>query len=269
MVTALERFTADRPDHNGTLAMLLTSDEEGVAINGTARAMGYLQENGIHIDWCLVGEPSSQERLGDVIKNGRRGSLNGRLVVTGRQGHTAYPHLADNPIHRLAPALMTLTQRTWDDGNAHYPPSSLQISNIQAGTGATNVIPATVTVDFNLRFSTIWTAAELQREVALLLDNHQLNYRCDWAPASPPFFTGSGNLLAAVQRAITSRCGIDATPSTAGGTSDGRFVAPTGAEVVELGPVNATIHQVNECVSIADLKTLSEVYEAVINELMG
>ena len=268
MVTALERFVAANPAHHGTVALLLTSDEEGVAVNGTRKVVEYLARNNIGLDWCLVGEPCSSEQLGDVVKNGRRGSLSGILTVTGVQGHTAYPALARNPVHLAAPALVELCERVWDDGNAHYPPSSFQISNIHAGTGAGNVIPGSLQVSFNLRFSTEWTEPQLRDAVENLLQQHELDYDIRWLPCSQPFLTQSGKLLDAVKSALTSVCGITPQVSTDGGTSDGRFIAPAGAEVIELGPVNATIHKVNECVRSADLETLSELYQDILARMM-
>ena len=268
MVTALERFIATNAGHDGTISLLLTSDEEGIAVNGTKKVVEYLERNQVGIDWCLVGEPCSREQVGDIIKNGRRGSLSGVLSVAGIQGHTAYPALAKNPVHLAGPALVELSQRSWDDGNAHYPPSSFQISNIHAGTGAENVIPASVEVSFNLRFTSEWTERKLKDEIEHMLQKHDLDYNILWRPCSQPFLTRSGKLLDAVQSALADICGITPETSTAGGTSDGRFIAPTGAEVVELGPVNATIHKVNECVRSADLETLSELYEDILTRLM-
>ena len=268
MVTALERFVAANAAHDGTVSLLLTSDEEGIAVNGTKKVVEYLERNQVRIDWCLVGEPSSREQVGDIIKNGRRGSLSGVLTVSGIQGHTAYPALAINPVHLVGPALVELSQRSWDDGNADYPPSSFQISNIHAGTGAENVIPASVEVSFNLRFTSEWTERKLKDEIEHLLQKHALDYNILWRPCSRPFLTRPGKLLDAVQSAVADICGITPETSTAGGTSDGRFIAPTGAEVVELGPVNATIHKVNECVRSADLETLSKLYEDILTRLM-
>ena len=268
MVTALERFVANNPGHKGTISLLLTSDEEGIAVNGTKKVVDYLTCNDVAIDWCLVGEPCSDKTLGDVVKNGRRGSLSGVLTVSGIQGHTAYPALARNPVHLFAPALVELTQKVWDEGNAHYPPSSFQVSNVRAGAGAENVTPAAAEVSFNLRFSTEWTEPGLKAAITELLNRHELDYDLLWRPCSQPFLTRSGQLLDAVQDAVTEICGINPQLSTAGGTSDGRFIAPTGAEVVELGPVNATIHKANECVRSADLDTLSHLYENVLTRLM-
>ena len=268
MVTALERFVAANGAHKGTISLLLTSDEEGIAVNGTKKVVEYLERNKVRIDWCLVGEPCSREQVGDIIKNGRRGSLSGVLTVSGIQGHTAYPALAKNPVHLVGPALVELSQRVWDDGNAHYPPSSFQISNIHGGTGAENVIPAAVEVSFNLRFSTEWTEQRLKDAIENLLQKHDLDYNILWRPCSQPFLTQAGKLLDAVQSAVADACGVTPETSTAGGTSDGRFIAPTGAEVVELGPVNSTIHKVNECVRSADLETLSDLYEDILTRLM-
>ena len=259
MVTALERFAAANPTFNGAISLLLTSDEEGIAINGTKKVVEYLDEKQIRIDWCLVGEPCSNEKLGDVIKNGRRGSLSGILTVAGIQGHTAYPAQAKNPVHLVSPALVELSRRIWDEGNAHYPPTSFQISNIHAGSGAENVIPASVEVSFNLRFSTEWTEQRLQDSIEEFAGQaHGLDYDLLWRPCSQPFLTQSGKLLDAARDTLADVCGITPEVSTDGGTSDGRFIAPTGAEVVELGPVNATIHKVNECVRCADLETLAD-----------
>ncbi len=268
MVTAMERFSAAHGDHRGTVSMLLTSDEEGLAVDGVRYAVERLGQLGISIDWCLVGEPSSREQLGDCIKNGRRGSLSGALTIHGVQGHTAYADLAKNPVHLGVPALAELCLREWDQGNEHYPPSSFQISNVQAGTGAENVIPAALRVHFNLRFSTAWTAPGLKDEIDALLQRHGLDYDLEWRPASLPFLSPPGKLLAAVQDVVRETLGITPAVATDGGTSDGRFIAPTGAEVVEMGPVNATIHQVNEHVRSADLETLSRLYEAVLVRLM-
>ena len=268
MVTALERFVQANQDHQGTVSLVLTSDEEGIAVNGTRKVVQYLEEKHTRIDWCLVGEPCSREQLGDVIKNGRRGSLSGVLTVFGIQGHTAYPALARNPVHLAAPALVELSRRTWDEGNDHYPPTSFQVSNIQAGTRAENVIPASVETRFNLRFSTEWSEQRLKDAVKELLDRHELDYDLLWRPCSQPFLTQSGKLLDTVRAAVADICGITPEISTDGGTSDGRFIAPTGAEVVELGPVNATIHKINECVRSADLETLAHLYGSILARSM-
>ena len=269
MTTALERFVSRHPRHKGTVALLLTSDEEGEAQNGTRRVIEHLTGKGARIDYCLVGEPSSRDRLGDSIKNGRRGSLTGLLTVQGVQGHVAYPHLADNPIHRVAPALTELCATQWDRGNEHYPPTSFQISNMHGGTGADNVIPGAVEILFNFRFSTALNEAEISKRVTQLLDRHGLKYRLDWRPASQPFLTPSGRLLDTVKQVVREFTGQDPELSTGGGTSDGRFVAPAGAEVVELGPLNRTIHKVDECVDVRDLEILSSMYEKILGRLLA
>jgi len=269
MVTACERFLQAHADHRGSIAFLLTSDEEGPSVDGTVKVIEALTARGEAIDWCLVGEPSSRDVTGDVIKNGRRGSLNGVLRVRGQQGHVAYPQLADNPIHRAAPALAELAAVEWDAGNAHFPPTSFQISNIHAGTGAENVIPGELEVVFNLRFSTEWTADALQARVAQILSRHGLDYQLQWRLSGQPFLTPAGELVEAARSAIRTIAGIDTELSTSGGTSDGRFIAPTGAQVVELGPRNATIHKTNECVTVSELDTLSGIYEQVLVLLLG
>ena len=269
MVTACERFVTAHPDHQGSIAFLVTSDEEGPSVDGTIKVVEHLEARGEKIDWCLVGEPSSNQVLGDVIKNGRRGSLGGKLRVLGKQGHVAYPHLADNPVHRLAPALAELCALEWDQGNEYFPPTSLQISNIHAGTGADNVIPGEVEVWFNLRFSTEQTEAGIRARIEELLDRHGLRYQLQWRLSGNPFLTPVGELVEAVRGAIREVCGIETQLSTSGGTSDGRFIAPTGAQVVELGPLNATIHQIDECVSSADLDRLSAIYEGMLTRLLA
>lgn len=268
MVTACERFIRQHPEHEGSIAFLITSDEEGPAVNGTVKVIEMLQQRGEHIDWCLVGEPSSTDRLGDIVKNGRRGSLNGRLIIKGKQGHIAYPHLARNPIHLLAPALSELCALEWDQGNEDFPPTSFQVSNLNSGTGATNVIPGTAELVFNFRYSTEVTHELLQKRVESVLEKHQLDFELEWELSGKPFRTASGELLEAVQQAILDVTGYPTTLSTSGGTSDGRFIAPTGAQVIELGPLNATIHQIDECVSVADLDTLSEIYETLLSRLL-
>ena len=268
MVTACERFIAAYADHSGSIAFLITSDEEGPAVNGTVKVIEELESRGEKIDWCLVGEPSSKEQTGDTIKNGRRGSLNGILTIQGRQGHVAYPHLADNPIHRAAPALAELGTIEWDHGNEFFPPTTFQISNISAGTGAENVIPGSMQLLFNLRFSTESTAESLQARLAEVLDRHGLNYDIQWRLSGQPFLTPAGELVEAARHAIQTSTGIATELSTSGGTSDGRFIAPTGAQVVELGPVNATIHQTNECVNISELDRLSGIYEEILEQLL-
>ena len=268
MVTALERFVQLHPDHAGRVALLLTSDEEGPAQDGTRKVVEYLQQQDIRIRWCVVGEPSSNARLGDVIKNGRRGSLTGHLTVRGVQGHVAYPERADNPVHKALPALAELCAQAWDQGNEHYPPTGFQISNLHAGTGADNVIPGTLQVVLNFRYSTAVTEEQLISRLRGILDSHGLDYELRWLPSSKPFLTASGDLLQAVCDAVTAVTGSAPALSTAGGTSDGRFIAPTGAEVVELGPLNGSIHKVNECVSVADLEALSSIYEDIMVRLL-
>jgi succinyl-diaminopimelate desuccinylase len=269
MIVATERFVAAHPRHRGSIAFLVTSDEEGPAVDGTVRVVDTLRARGEQIDWCLVGEPSSDQRLGDIVKNGRRGSLGGVLTVHGRQGHVAYPHLASNPVHRLAPALAELTATEWDGGNDYFPPTTFQVSNIQAGTGATNVIPGDCRVVFNFRYSTESTQASLQQRVHEILDRHGVEYTLDWKLSGLPFLTEPGALVAAVRQAIAEVAGFATTLSTAGGTSDGRFIAPTGAQVVELGPLNATIHQVDECVAVADLDRLADIYQRMLEILLA
>lgn len=265
---ACRRFVDRHPDHSGSIAVLLTSDEEGIAADGVVKVVEVLQARDEAIDWCLVGEPSSEKVLGDVVKVGRRGSLNGFLRVFGIQGHVAYPHKARNPIHQFAPALNHLVNEVWDEGNDHFPPTTFQVSNLSAGTGAENVIPGQLDVRFNFRFSTEVTAAELQRRVAAILDRYRLDYEIDWRLSGEPFLTATAEIIGAVQQALREVLGREAELSTGGGTSDGRFIAPTGAQVLELGPVNATIHQVNEHVAVADLEALTAVYEKVLENLL-
>ena len=268
MVTACERFVAAHPDHNGRIAFLITSDEEGIAIDGTVKVVEQLQKENTQITWCLVGEPSSSQVTGDTIKNGRRGSLGAKLVVKGVQGHVAYPHLARNPIHAAAPALAALAAEVWDHGNAFFPATSFQISNINGGTGATNVIPGTLEVLFNFRFSTEVTEQQLRERTEAILQKHGLDYDIHWALSGQPFLTDCGALVDATVAAIRDVTGIDTELSTAGGTSDGRFIAPTGAQVVELGPVNATIHKIDENTHIGELEQLSQVYERILQTLL-
>jgi succinyl-diaminopimelate desuccinylase len=268
MVVACEEFVARHPDHPGRLGFLITSDEEGVAIDGTVKVVEYLQQQRKPIDWCLVGEPSSSARLGDVIKNGRRGSLGAVLTVRGVQGHIAYPQLADNPIHRAIPALQALTAETWDEGNDFFPPTSLQISNINGGTGATNVIPGSLQVQFNFRFSTQVTDQILRQRTEAILDAHGLDYQLQWSLSGQPFLTASGALVAAAVASIEAHTGQAPELSTSGGTSDGRFIAPTGAQVVELGPINESIHKVDENVLAADLPRLAAIYRGIIERLL-
>ncbi|MCK5383039.1 MAG: succinyl-diaminopimelate desuccinylase [Gammaproteobacteria bacterium] len=269
MVTACERFVAGHSDHTGSIAFLITSDEEGPSVDGTIKVVEHLEARNEKIKWCLVGEPSSKDQTGDIIKNGRRGSLCGVLTIQGQQGHVAYPHLADNPIHRAAPALHELASIEWDSGNDFFPPTTFQISNIKAGTGAENVIPGSLEALFNLRFSTESTAESLKSQVTAVLDRHGLDYNIQWRLSGQPFLTPAGELVEAARRAIHSTVGINTGLSTSGGTSDGRFIAPTGAQVVELGPVNATIHQTNECVNIAELDKLSAIYEEILKQLLA
>lgn len=269
MVLAAERFIQAYPHHHGSLAFLLTSDEEGPSVDGTRRVMSVLEERGQRIDWCVVGEPSSSEVLGDTVKIGRRGSLSGKLTVHGVQGHVAYPHLADNPVHALAPALAELSQRSWDRGNDYFQPTTLQFSNVNAGTGAPNVIPGELRARFNVRFSTEQTVARLQNTITEILDRHKVNYTLEWFISGLPFLTPRGQLSAAVERAVLETVGIEPQLSTTGGTSDGRFIAPTGAQVVELGVCNASIHKVNENVRIADIDTLAVMYQRIMQLLLA
>ena len=268
MVTACETFVARHPEHRGSIALLITSDEEGPSVNGTVKVVEHLGARGERIDLCLVGEPSSRERLGDVVKNGRRGSLNGKLTVKGKQGHVAYPHLAVNPIHLAAPALAELAAIEWDQGNQFFPPTSFQISNIHAGTGAENVIPGELQLLFNLRYSTQLDTQAIRTRVQAVLDSHHLDYTLDWRLSGEPFLTPAGELVAAARAAIREVAGIETELSTSGGTSDGRFIAPGGAQVLELGPLNATIHQVNECVAVDDLDLLSSLYCRILEKLL-
>jgi succinyl-diaminopimelate desuccinylase len=269
MVVAVERFVARRPDHRGSIAFLLTSDEEGLAVDGTVKVIEKLEQRGEKIDWCLVGEPSSESRLGDVLKNGRRGSLHGVLKVKGIQGHVAYPHLACNPIHAVAPALAELARIEWDRGNEHFPPTGFQISNINGGTGAENIIPGSVEILFNFRFSTEQTATGLQARVEEVLKRHELDFDLNWRLSGNPFLTPAGELVEAARKAIREVTGVQSQLSTGGGTSDGRFIAPTGAQVLEVGPVNRTIHKIDECIPVADLDALTEIYDRVLAELLA
>ena len=268
MVTATENFVQDNPNHNGTIAFLITSDEEGVAINGTVKVMDYLKENDIKIDYCLLGEPSSTSVTGDIIKNGRRGSLNGVINVNGQQGHVAYPHLAKNPIHFIAPALNDLCLQEWDSGNEYFPATSFQISNFHSGGGVTNVVPGEAKVMFNFRYSTETTKEELMAKVHEILDNHKIDYTLDWHHSGNPFLTPVGDLVSACVSAIEETKDITPELSTSGGTSDGRFIAKEGTQVVELGPVNATIHQINESILVKDLEDLSSIYTKVLTRIL-
>ncbi|MDM8548284.1 succinyl-diaminopimelate desuccinylase [Candidatus Venteria ishoeyi] len=268
MITACERFVQRYPEHQGAIGFLITSDEEGLATDGTVKVVQHLQARDEFMDYCIVGEPSCSSKLGDTIKNGRRGSLNARLTIHGIQGHVAYPHLAKNPVHVFAPLMQRLCQIEWDQGNDFFPPTSFQISNINAGTGATNVIPGDLDVVFNFRYSSELSHHDLQKEVTALLDEFKLDYSVSWEHSGEPFLTPGGRLLSASQQAIQEICGFKTELSTSGGTSDGRFIAPTGTQVLELGPLNTTIHKVNECVSIADLETLSLLYENILEKML-
>lgn len=267
MVVAVEQFVAQNPNHTGQIAFLITSDEEGDAANGTVKVVEYLQQQGIQIDYCLVGEPSSSDKIADVIKNGRRGSLGARLKIIGKQGHVAYPQNAKNPIHLAAPFLAEFCAQQWDAGNAFFPATSMQISNINAGTGATNVIPQSCEVVFNFRYSTETTHTQLQQKVLALLQKFNLDYEINWHHSGAPFITETGALLAAIDQAVNQICGYRPTLSTSGGTSDGRFIAPTGAQVVELGVQNESIHQINEWVDVDFLEQLTQIYQQVLDNL--
>ena len=269
MLTACQRFLATHADHPGTIGFLITSDEEAVALNGTRRVMEELQNRGTHIDWCLVGEPSSNLLLGDVVRCGRRGSLNAQLSIKGVQGHVAYPTEALNPIHSALPALAKLVDIEWDAGNDAFPPTSLQISNIHSGTGANNVIPGEMNLLLNFRFSTASSEASLRQRTETLLQDHGVDYEINWSLSGLPFLTSGGELIPAVQEVPAARLGIVTELSTSGGTSDGRFIAPTGTQVIELGPRNNTIHKINECVATADLIELSHIYSDILERLVG
>ncbi|CAI1066877.1 succinyl-diaminopimelate desuccinylase [Serratia entomophila] len=269
MVVAAERFVAANPDHRGRLAFLITSDEEASATHGTVKVVEALMARNERLDYCLVGEPSSTERVGDVVKNGRRGSVTANLHIHGVQGHVAYPHLADNPVHRAMPALNELVAIEWDRGNEFFPPTSMQIANVQAGTGSNNVIPGELFVQFNFRFSTELTDALIKQRVEELLERHQLNYSIEWRLSGQPFLTARGALVDAVVNAVEHYSEITPQLLTTGGTSDGRFIALMGAQVVELGPVNATIHKVNECVNASDLQLLSRMYQRIMEQLVA
>ena len=269
MVTAVEEFVATHPSHSGSIVFLITSDEEGPSVDGTRRVVETLRSRGERIDWCVVGEPSSEVSVGDTIKVGRRGSLSGRLTVHGVQGHIAYPQLAENPVHTLAPALAELVGRKWDEGTEHFGPTSFQVSNLNAGTGAPNVIPGELKARFNLRYSPMQTLSKLKTTVEEILRRHGVRYTLEWFVSGEPFFTAPGVLSDAVGAAVAEVTGAQPKLSTGGGTSDGRFVAPLGAEVVELGVVNASIHKVNECVRVADIDALQRMYVNVLRRLLG
>lgn len=268
MVTAVRAFVGQHPDHKGSIAFLLTSDEESIAIDGTRRVIEVLEARNEKITWCVVGEPSSTTVTGDVIRNGRRGSLNGTLRVKGQLGHVAYPQLARNPIHAFLPALAELAAVEWDRGNAYFPPTSFQISNLNAGTGANNVIPGHMDALFNFRFSTEVTETELKRRTHEIFDRHYTDYTIDWQLSGNPFLTPEGTLVKATRAAVLDVMGITAELSTGGGTSDGRFIAPTGAEVVEIGPLNATIHKINECIDVVELERLHAIYQRILEKLL-
>ena len=269
MVTATEAFLAERSSHRGSIAFLITSDEEGPSVDGTKRVVEALMARGEHIDWCIVGEPSSERATGDTLKIGRRGSLSGRLTVHGVQGHIAYPQLAENPVHTLAPALAELAGRAWDAGNEHFQPTSFQVSNLNAGTGAPNVIPGELKARFNLRYSPVQTPDGLKRTVEDILTRHKVRYTLEWFLSGEPFYTRPGKLVAEVSAAVKQVSGHAPALSTGGGTSDGRFIALMGAEVLELGVPNPTIHKVNECVRVADIDTLHTMYLQVLRNLLG
>jgi succinyl-diaminopimelate desuccinylase len=269
MVTATETFVAEHPKHRGEVAFLITSDEEGPSVDGTKRVVETLRERNQRIDWCVVGEPSSEEHIGDTIKIGRRGSLSARLTVHGIQGHIAYPQLAENPVHTFAPALAELAARVWDQGNEHFQPTSFQVSNMNAGTGAPNVIPGDLKARFNLRYSPVQTLEALKQTVEEVLQRHRVKYSIEWYVSGEPFYTPAGPLSHAVCNAVHTLTGRQPKLSTGGGTSDGRFIAPLGAQVVELGVVNASIHKVNECVRVADVDTLHALYLQTLRNLLA
>ena len=266
-ITAIEDFVAAHPDHQGSIGLLITSDEEGVAIDGTVKVVEALKARNEHFDYCIVGEPTSNKVVGDMIKNGRRGSLSGKLVIKGVQGHIAYPHLVKNPIHMVAPAIKDMVDTVWDNGNEYFPPTSWQISNMNGGTGATNVVPGEVEILFNFRFSTASTEQNLKERVYAILDKHELNYDLDWE-YSPPYITPRGNLVEAITEAIQECYGVSPELSTTGGTSDGRFIADICKQVIEFGPLNATIHKLNECVAVADIEPLKDTYRITLEKLL-
>jgi succinyl-diaminopimelate desuccinylase len=267
-ITAVERFIAEYPDHQGSIALMITSDEEGIATNGIVKVINALENRGDKIDWCLVGEPSSNQQIADIIRVGRRGSLCAKLTVHGIQGHVAYPEIAENPIHAFAPALKELTEEVWDNGNEFFPPTSLQVSNINAGTGAENIIPGSVEVQFNLRFCTELDEATIKQRTHAILDKYGFKYDLQWRLSGNPFLTEKGKLIDAAHQAIKTVTGRTTIDDTGGGTSDGRFIAPTGAQVIELGPINESIHKINENVAITDLEILSNIYEQIMINLL-
>ena len=268
MITACQQFVEQQPDHKGSIAFLITSDEEGPATDGTVKVIEALTQRGDKVDWCLVGEPSSDQKLGDAIRVGRRGSLNGKLIVNGIQGHVAYPHKAENPIHRFAPALDQLVNETWDNGNEFFPATSFQISNIKGGAGAENIIPGNLEVDFNFRYSTELTADQIKQRVETILQKHNINYDLSWRLSGAPFLTTEKTLINATQAALFNVMGAEAEASTAGGTSDGRFIAPYDIEVVELGPINESIHKINEHVLVKDIGLLADIYRVILQRLL-
>jgi succinyl-diaminopimelate desuccinylase len=265
----VERYVGAHPSHSGSIALLITADEEGIAVDGTTRVVDALKARGELLDYCIIGEPTSVERLGDTIKNGRRGSLSGTLVVAGTQGHVAYPHLAKNPVHLAAPALAELAAIRWDEGNEYFPPTTWQISNIHAGTGATNVIPGELTVLFNFRFSTASTVDSLKQRLEAVLTAHHLDYRLEWSLSGMPFLTPRGKLVAAATNAIREITGVEAELSTTGGTSDGRFIATICPQLLELGPINASIHKIDEHVALPDIDALSRIYQRMLEQLLA
>ena len=267
-ITSIEAFVEDHPAHKGSIALLITSDEEGVAVDGTVRVVDALKARGETLDYCIVGEPTSNKLVGDMIKNGRRGSLSGTMIVKGIQGHIAYPHLVKNPIHMIAPAIAELAVTSWDSGNEYFPPTSWQISNINGGTGATNVVPGTVEILFNFRFSTASTEQDLKSRLHAILDKHAVQYDLQWELSGKPYITPKGNLVEAISRAIEQSYGITPELSTTGGTSDGRFIADICSQVIEFGPLNATIHQLNECVALADIEALKLTYQHTLENLL-
>jgi len=267
MVVAVEEYLAQHPTPDMSIAFLLTSDEEGPALDGTVVVCNRLRERGERLDWCIVGEPTSVERTGDMIKNGRRGTLSGKLTVKGIQAHIAYPHLGRNPIHDLAPALAELVAMRWDEGNAYFPPTSWQVSNIHAGTGASNIIPGSCVVDFNFRFSTESSVESLKSRLTAVLDRHPIDYALQWTLGGMPFLTEPADLVGAVQQAIRDETGLETQLSTTGGTSDGRFIAQVCPQVIELGPPNATIHKIDEHVATQDIETLKNIYRRVLEQL--
>lgn len=267
-ITAIEDFIAAHPDHTGSIGLLITSDEEGIAVDGTVRVVEALQARGELIDYCIVGEPTSNKRVGDMIKNGRRGSLSGKLIAKGIQGHIAYPHLVKNPIHMVSPAIAELAKTVWDEGNEYFPPTSWQISNMNGGTGATNVVPGEVEILFNFRFSTASTVEGLKEKVHAILDKHNVEYDLEWELSGKPYLTPKGDLVEAISGAIEQAYGVTPELSTTGGTSDGRFIADICPQVIEFGPLNATIHKLNECVGVADIEPLKDTYRITLEKLL-